>query len=167
MRKVIVIGCPGAGKSTFARKLSAVTGLPLYHLDNIWHLPDKTNASREEFDCRLEEIMNRDEWVIDGNYLRTLPWRLKNCDTIFFFDLPIEVCIAGIKDRLGKERDDMPWIEHTLDEDFHRAVVDFPDRQAPEIRKLLDNIPSETELITFHSRAEANSYIQQYERRSL
>lgn len=59
MLKVLVIGSPGAGKSTFARKLSAVTGLPLYYLDLLWHKPDKTNLAAEEFDLRLNEMMEK------------------------------------------------------------------------------------------------------------
>ena len=57
MKKVIVVGCPGSGKSTFARKLQQKTGLPLYYLDMIWHKPDKTTVSDEEFDTRLQECV--------------------------------------------------------------------------------------------------------------
>ena len=110
MKKVIVIGCPGAGKSTFARKLSAKTGLPLYCLDMIWHLPDRTTLSREEFATRLEMITSGEKWIIDGNYLHTMPFRLQNCDTVFFFDLLTDVCLAGAEERIGKERED---IRHT------------------------------------------------------
>lgn len=57
MKRVLVIGCPGAGKSTFSRKLSAKTGLPLHYLDMIWHKPDKTNVSQEKFDEKLEDML--------------------------------------------------------------------------------------------------------------
>ena len=59
MRKVIIIGCPGAGKSTFARKLRDDTNLPLYYLDMLWHKEDKTNISREEFDTKLNDILKK------------------------------------------------------------------------------------------------------------
>lgn len=95
MKKVIVIGSPGAGKSTFARKLKEKTGLPLWYLDMIWHKPDKTNISREEFDERLQEIIRGERWIIDGNYLRTLEVRLQSCDTVFLLDYPLEICLAG------------------------------------------------------------------------
>lgn len=72
MLRAMVIGCPGAGKSTFARKLRDITGLPLYYLDMLWHKPDKTNISREEFDRKLSVILEKDKWIIDGNYQRTL-----------------------------------------------------------------------------------------------
>ena len=65
MKKVLVIGCAGAGKSTFARKLSEKTGLPLYYLDMIWHKADRTTVSTEEFDATLSEIMNKDQWILD------------------------------------------------------------------------------------------------------
>ena len=95
MKRVIVIGCPGSGKTTFAEKLNKITGLPLYHLDAIWHKPDKTHIPREEFDQRISEIFATDEWIIDGNYGRTVEMRLKECDTVFLFDLPTEVCLQG------------------------------------------------------------------------
>jgi len=68
MQKVIIIGCPGAGKSTFARKLRDVTNLPLYYLDMLWHRPDRTNIPTEEFDRKLGDIMKKDQWIMDGNY---------------------------------------------------------------------------------------------------
>ena len=79
MKKVIVIGCPGSGKTTFSQRLSEKTGLPLFHLDAIWHKPDKTHITREEFDARLSDIFARDLWIIDGNYQRTLERRLLAC----------------------------------------------------------------------------------------
>lgn len=67
LEKIIVIGSPGAGKSTFARQLRDITSLPLYYLDMLWHKPDKTNVSRDEFDKKLNDILCRDRWIIDGN----------------------------------------------------------------------------------------------------
>ena len=83
MLKAIVIGSPGAGKSTFAQRLRNLTGLPLYYLDMLWHKPDQTNITREEFDTLSNDIIKKDRWIIDGNYQRTLAERLKACDTVF------------------------------------------------------------------------------------
>lgn len=63
--KIIIIGSPGAGKSTFARKLRDMTKLPLYYLDMLWHKPDGTNVSKEEFDKGLRKILNNDSWIMD------------------------------------------------------------------------------------------------------
>ena len=81
----------------------------------IWHKPDGTNISREEFDKQLDSIISRDSWIIDGNYQRTLETRIKACDTVFLFDLPTEICIEGALSRIGKKREDMPWFENELD----------------------------------------------------
>lgn len=61
-QKIIVIGCPGSGKSTLSKKLRDATGLPLFHLDNIWWKADKSHISREEFDQKLNEILLTDRW---------------------------------------------------------------------------------------------------------
>lgn len=160
MKKVLIIGCPGAGKSTFGRALSAKTGLPLYYLDMIWHKPDRTTVSREEFDARLTEIMNGDEWIIDGNYKRTLPVRLQEADTVFFLDYPIEVCMQGAIDRLGKPRPDIPWNgskDLELDDEFRQWILDYPKDQLPVMRELLQSYTGR--LYVFHNREEANCYL--------
>jgi adenylate kinase family enzyme len=86
MKKAIVIGCPGSGKTTFAEKLRDATGLPLFYLDAIWHKPDRTHISREEYDERLSEILQLSKWIIDGNYSRTIEHRIKASDTVFLFE---------------------------------------------------------------------------------
>lgn len=159
MRRVNIIGCPGAGKSTFARKLSEKTGLELFYLDMIWHKPDKTTVARDEFDLRLNEIFERDTWIIDGNYLRTMERRLSECDTVFFFDLPTEVCLEGAASRVGKKREDMPWVETEVDEDFLRRILDFNNDQKPKIHEYLEKIKSGKEIIIFKSHREADVFI--------
>lgn len=138
MQKVIVIGSPGAGKSEFARKLRNATQLPLYYLDMLWHKIDKTNFTQDEFDIELNKILGKDKWIIDGNYLRTLEIRLKECDTVFLLDYPLDICLSGAKSRIGKKREDMPWVETQFDEEFKQWIMDFPKDQLPQIYDLLE-----------------------------
>ena len=159
MKKAIVIGCPGSGKTTFAEKLRARTGLPLFYLDAIWHKPDRTHISRDEYDMRLSEILKTDEWIIDGNYSRTIETRVKVCDTVFMFDLPTEVCLQGAISRLGKERYDVPWIDTKLDPSFKKEIEEFSDKVLPDIYNILDKYKDGREIIIFKSRSQADEYL--------
>jgi len=159
MKKVIVIGCPGSGKTTFAEKLSKSTGLPLYYLDSIWHKADRTHISRDEFDDRLGEILALDEWIIDGNYSRTLERRLIACDTVFLFDLPTEVCLAGATERLGKGRYDMPWIATELDPKFEKEILEFRQNKLPDIYNLIEKHGQNKQILIFKSRKDADTFI--------
>ena len=159
MRKVIVIGCPGAGKSTFARRLRDQTGLPLYHLDMLWHRPDRTTVSREEFDMQLERLLKQNWWILDGNYQRTLEKRLLVCDTVFRLDLPLEVCLSSAKKRIGQAREDLPWVEQEFDPEFRQWIIEFPQNNLPQIYSLLEQYQNGKEIVIFRSRNEAGRYL--------
>lgn len=159
MQKVIILGCPGAGKSTFARRLHAATGLPLFYLDRLWHRPDHTTLPREVFDRALAQILAGDRWIVDGNYLRTLEMRLQACDTAFFLDYPPELCLEGVKARLGRPREDMPWAEDCLDSAFRQTILRFPAEQRPTVLRLLAQAEGKT-ILTFHTRDEAGHYLR-------
>lgn len=157
--KVIVIGCPGAGKSTFSRKLRAATGLPLHHLDMIFHRPDKTTISQEQFDQKLQVLLAGERWIVDGNYWRTLPLRLAAAEQVFFFDLPLAICLAGAEKRVGAPRGDLPWVEEEMDPAFRQSIVDFPREQLPKIKSLLAAHASTKTIIVFKSHAEADGFL--------
>lgn len=160
MKRAVVIGCSGSGKSVFSRKLRDVTGLMLYYLDMIWHKPDGTNISREEFDEKLRSIMSRDSWIIDGNYQRTLETRIKACDTVFLFDLPTETCIEGALSRIGKKREDMPWFENELDPQFRQWIESFRENKLPEIYRLLEKYKNGRQIVVFRTREQADKFIE-------
>ena len=164
MKKVIVIGCPGSGKTTFAEKLSKSTGIPLYYLDTIWHKPDRTHIPREEFDERISEIFKESKWIIDGNYKRTIEMRLQHCDTVFLFDLPTEVCLQGVRDRIGKERYDLPWLETELDPEFKAFIEEFPNDTLPYIYELIEKYKNEKQVVIFKSREKADEYINKLQK---
>ena len=159
MRKIIVIGCPGSGKTTFSRKLFLKTQIPLFHLDAIWHKSDKTHISREEFDARLGEILSLDSFIIDGNYSRTVERRIAACDTVILFDLPTSVCLEGAVSRLGKDRADMPWTDVELDESFRKEIVQFESENVPVIYSLLEKYKDGRKIVIFKDRKEADEFI--------
>ncbi len=162
-KRIMVIGSPGSGKSTFARKLRDKSGLPLFYLDMIKHKPDRTEISSQEFDMKLMEILRHTEWIIDGNYQRTLDIRMKKADTIILFDLPTELCLEGAIARIGTKREDLPWVEteETLESGFRKWIEQFSEKQLPEIYALLDNY-RQKDIVIFKSREEADKYVQYY-----
>ena len=158
-QKAIIIGCPGAGKSTFARILSDKTHLPLYYLDMLWHKPDRTTVDRKIFDKKLKEIVLKDKWIIDGNCGRTLEMRIQACEAVFLLDFPVAECLTGVDSRIGKQRVDMPWIETEFDEEFRQWIIDFPKNELPIVYKLLDRYKSEKSIYIFHARADIDDYL--------
>ena len=159
MNRIIVIGSPGAGKSFFARKLRDMTGLPLYYLDKIYHKPDRNTVTCEEFDRKLLEIMQTDNWIIDGNYQRTLPIRFEACTDVFFLDYPLEQCLEGAALRIGIKREDLPWIEEEFDPEFRQYILDFHRDQLPRIYELVEQYQDIKRITIFHSREEADEWI--------
>lgn len=166
MKKIIVIGCPGSGKSTFSRALQNITGLPLFHLDLLYWNPDRTIVEESIFYQRMFEIIKKDEWIIDGNYGSTMELRLQECDTVFFLDYPLEVCLNGIKERKGKFRPDMPWQENENEEDieFNNFVKNFNMQNRPKIIELLKKYFYK-EIYIFKNRNDADEFISQLEKK--
>lgn len=158
MKKVIVIGCPGSGKSRLSKALSEKTGLPLYHLDMMYWKADKTKVEKSLFLERLSEAIENEEWLIDGNYSSTMEMRLEACDTVIFLDFPKELCIKGIMERFGKPRSDMPWIETEEDAEFMEYIKGFNEQSRPAIIKLLEKY-CEKNIFVLKNREEADAFI--------
>lgn len=158
MRKIIVIGCPGSGKSTFARELHARTGIPLYHLDMLYWNADRTAVDREVFLARLTAVLERDAWIIDGNYASTMELRMAACDTVIFLDYSPEVCLDGIQRRRGMPRADMPWVEYEEDVEFTAFVREYGIRQRPRVLSLLAKY-GEKKVVIFTERTEADAFL--------
>lgn len=161
MKKVIVIGCPGAGKSYFAKKLHKTTGLPLYHLDMLWHRPDKTHVTRAEFDEALNEIFQEEAWILDGDFSRTMEMRMHECDTMILFDLDYETCMRGIKAREGTKREDMPWSAAETDDALLDEVKKYIPEQLPAVYRLIEKYKDMKNVIIFKTRGEAEDWLGQ------
>ena len=158
MKRVMVIGCPGSGKSTFSRALAARTGLPLFYLDRLYWKADKTTVGHEVLVQRLEQILKGEAWILDGHYAATLEMRLRACDTVIFLDYPVELCLQGLRERLGRPRPDMPWVETEPDEELLAKVRAFAQESRPVLCKLLERYP-EKKLIRFSGRDEADAFL--------
>ena len=158
MKKVIVIGCPGSGKSTVSRALHNRTGIPLYHLDMMYWNADKTTVEKSVFLERLSTVLEKDKWIIDGNYGSTMGLRMAACDTVIFLDYPLDVCLDGIRERRGKPRSDMPWIETEEDAEFIEFIRNYNEQQKPKVLELLEKYRDKN-IIIFKSREQADAFL--------
>lgn len=166
MKRVLVIGCPGAGKTYFSKKLGQIINLPVIHMDNLYWREDKTSVSHEELIEKLLPYLKQDAWIIDGNYHRTLEMRLPYATDVFFLDIPREECIAGILERIEKPRDDIPWVESKEDAmELIAWTEDYGFRTKDEEIALLDK-NKHLVVHTFTSRDEMNKYLKELEKRT-
>lgn len=156
MDKIIVIGCPGSGKSYFSNKLNKKLGIPVYHLDNIWWKSDGTHILRDEFDGKLRQLFETDYWILDGDYSRTYKMRMDACDTIVFLNYSKEQCMEGIHERVATERNDCPI--NVIDEGLLREIEKYDTINRNEILELLQEY-QEKEIYVFHTREEADLFL--------
>ena len=158
MKKIIVIGCPGSGKSTVSRALHNKTGIPLYHLDMMYWNADKTTVEKSVFLERLSTVLEKNQWIIDGNYSSTMELRMAACDTVIFLDYPLDVCLDGIKERRGKPRSDMPWIETEEDAEFIEFIKNYNEQQKPKVLELLEKY-GDKNIVICKSREQADAFL--------
>lgn len=159
-KRVIVIGPPGAGKSTFSRSLRDLINIPVYYLDMMSYNTDGTEISHEEFDKKMNEMIQKDKWIIDGTYLRTLELRLKACDTVIFLDFPIDFCLSSAMSRIGQQREDFPCFQTEFDEEFKQYIINFPKEKLPRVYKLVEQYKNDKKIITFKSRKESDDFLK-------
>ena len=166
MKRILIIGNAGAGKSTFARALSQKLQLPLIHLDRLYWQGNWEHCSREEFNIVLQQELEKDCWIIDGNFNRTMPHRLSYCDTVFFFDLPTITCLWGITRRIfqhyGKTRQDMggncPERFDRQKWSLYRNVIGFNRKHQKDYCKLLAQ-QNNVQCYVFKSHADVKAFL--------
>ncbi len=166
MKRVMVIGAPGTGKSTFAVKLAQKTGLPLVHLDLYYHEKSKNYyEDKAAWTERVKRFAVQPEWIIDGNHGRTMRERMERADTIIYFDLPRRLAMYGVLKRRVQarrtKRADMPddWEEKAGGE-FLRKVWNFRKNYRPATLKLLAE-NADKQIVTFKTRKQAEKYLRE------
>lgn len=162
-----MIGCPGSGKSTFSKSLHKITGIPLFHLDMLFWNEDKTTVEKSVFLDRLLKTLENSEWIIDGNYASTMELRMQKCDTVIFLDYSSDVCLSGIKERKGKERSDMPWVEdEEEDPEFIAFIKSYNSQNRPQVMELLKRY-SHKDIYIFTNRNQAEEFLTETQQRLL
>jgi adenylate kinase family enzyme len=155
MQRVLVIGIPGAGKSTLSRELAKRTGLPLIHLDKEFWRPGWKITPREQWRAKVAELVEREGWVMDGNYDSSLDLRLPRADAVVWFDYPRRVTLPRVLWRVaktyGRVREDLaPGCPEKIDWEFLRYIWDFPGKERPRVVTMLAEHGRHLEPVVFH-----------------
>ena len=143
MERIVIIGCGGSGKSTLARQLGEKLNLPVVHLDKLWWKPGWVETSREDFDAKLAQELQKPQWIMDGNFNRTIETRIAKCDTIIYLDFSRVACVLGVLKRVitthGKVRPDMgEGCPERFDLEFLKWVWSFNDKNRQRYYKILN-----------------------------
>jgi adenylate kinase family enzyme len=164
---VLVIGCGGAGKSTFSRALAARTGLPLVHLDHVYWQPGWVPTPPEEWEARVRELIAGERWLIDGNYGGTMVLRLEAADTAIFLDVPRRTCLRRVYTRAlrgyGRPRDDLgPGCPEKLpDLEFLRFVWGYRAARRPEVFDRLETFARRGgRAVILHTHADTRAFLE-------
>lgn len=167
MEKIIIIGCGGAGKSTLARKLGRILNIQVYHLDALYWKPGWMMTSIGEWETLIKELIEEEEWILDGNYGSTMDLRTYAADTIIFLDYSTPRCLYGVfKRRImyhGKTRPDMnEGCPERLDWDFIKWVARYKSEKAPGIMTKLEGLKLQgKEIYHFTNPRETEKFIKQ------
>ena len=119
---------------------------------------DKTTVEKRVFLELLSSVLEKDEWIIDGNYGSTMELQMAACDTAIFLDYPLDVCLDGIIERRGKPRSDMPWIETEEDAEFIEFIKNYNEQQKPKVLELLEKY-SDKNIVILESREQADTFL--------
>jgi adenylate kinase family enzyme len=168
MRKILVIGSGGSGKSTVSTRLGSLLNLEVCHLDKLFWRPGWVKPAREEWVQTVTELMNRDSWILDGNYSSTLELRFRQCDTIIFLDLSRWLCLWRIVRRVLRYRKDLrpdmaEGCPEKLDLEFVSWVWNYPRRTRPNVVRLLRECGEGKEVVWLRSRREVEGFLRQFE----
>ena len=162
-KRIMVIGSPGSGKSTFSTKLAKITGLKLIHLDKEFWNNGWIETAREDWVKKQKCLISGDKWIVDGNYGGTMDIRLEKADTVICFELSKAVCLLSYFKRVitnvNKVRPDMPeGCPEKFDFEFMKYIWNFPKTSGQRNIDRLE-ISRDKKIIVFKNRREANKYI--------
>jgi adenylate kinase family enzyme len=164
MKRILVIGSGGAGKSTFARRLAALLDIQLIHLDSLYWNPGWVETPKQEWKETVKQIITHDSWVMDGNYSGTLDLRLEACDTVIFLDIARVICLWRVIKRTlayqNKRRPDMAeGCRERFSIEFLLWIWNYRKRTRPKIVRMLKENSDTKEVVWLRTDAEVERFL--------
>ena len=165
MRRVVILGCSGAGKSTFARKLGARIGAPVVHMDTLFWEPGWVEAENTVFRARVSAAITGDAWITDGNYIRrTFDLRLPRADAAIFIHQPRLLLMWRVIWRWwthrGQNRSDMgAGCTEKIDGPFIQYFWTFERKTWPRIEEAMAKLAPHLSLVRLNGDAEVAAFL--------
>ncbi|MCA1623083.1 MAG: DNA topology modulation protein [Acidobacteria bacterium] len=165
MKRILIIGSGGAGKSTFAKQLGEATDIEVLHLDKLHWKPGWIEPTKDEWRKTVAEIVAEDSWIIDGNYGGTMQMRIERCDMVIFLDLPRIVCVWRVLKRFltyrnGTRPDMAEGCNEKLDWKFLEWIWHYPIQTKPKVESLLKRFQNTKTIIRLQSKKEVERFLQ-------
>lgn len=162
MPRILVIGNSGSGKTTLAKKLAKELNIPQISLDTLYWKPGWVESIPEEFDIALIKELERDAWVMDGNYSRTLPLRLGYADTVIFLDYNSWRCaFRALKRWLIEKEPQAKGCPQKVDFEFLKYILlDYRISNRPNILEYMRHTSDDINWLSVTSPKDANKTIQ-------
>jgi len=163
-KRVLVIGSGGSGKTTFARRLAERTKLPLIHLDALYWRTGWDPTPAAEWRTKIDELVRRETWIMDGNYGGTMDIRLAACDTIVFLDVSRLVCLWRVLRRQlqhgGENRAELPaGCPERLSWEFVKWIWTYPARRRGSILRRLKELEPHKHVHVLRTTEEMNRFL--------
>ncbi len=168
MKRVMIIGCCGAGKSTLSKRLGTATNLDIIHLDQYYWKPNWVETDNVEWNKVVENLANKSSWIIDGNYGGTMDMRIERADTIIYLDYPTIKCLWRITKRIvkyrGLIRPDMPkGCKERFNLKFYHYVATYNLTRRKSLLKKLVPLKKEKQILIFTNDMESEHFLEELE----
>ncbi len=167
MDRIAIIGSAGSGKSTLALQIAKLIDLPLHHLDCLFWKHGWVETPKPEFYLQLEEVVKKKQWIIDGNYSRTINARIEAADLIIFLDFSKYLCVfRALKRSLlhrNKIRPDITeGCKEKFDMEFYKWIWDFPNRNREKIVLALSKLQDKKKIFVFKHPKELKKWVEKF-----
>ena len=164
MKKVVVLGCSGAGKSTLSQALSHKTGVPVFHLDQLFWKPGWVQATHEELEQKILDVLSKESWILDGNLTSTARQRFEQADTVILLDYPTHICLFRVLKRIvrsyGRVRPDMAdGCAERFDLAFLGYILTFRRKKSPDLYALIESYGKGKAVYVFRSPKETREFL--------
>jgi len=168
MKRILILGSGGAGKSTLARELGTILDLPILHLDQLFWHSGWVETPREQWIKKVQAKIEKPEWIMDGNYSNTLDIRLAACDTVIFLNMSRWICLRRVLRRSfqyrRKARPDMAeGCPEKLDIEYFKFlkwIWNYPKENLPGILKMCEGLKPSQRVIVLSSPHQVEVFLE-------